>query len=286
MLEIDPNYSEGISQLGFISLRAGKPAEGLKYMQRVRELDPIDPDLPVIIATILIHSGFIEEAEDYLDQADAMSPNEVYAIGVRAYLLAAKGDYNTAGILAESLLLSDRTARIGSHGSAAVAAEMAFATTGQFDRLKNIVLAMEPNLNRSPENFRQPGDTNRTLFGMLDGLDEYGRALIGLGQEEEARALMEAGYKTFLEINPDAETSSNPVPVLILLGRYDEVIERLKNPENKAVANRYRYDPIYYWRTEPMRDHPGFKALMAEIEANFEPEREKIRAWLDEQKSQ
>lgn len=283
ILEIDPGNGEGYAQLGFLNLQAGRWAEALKKLNIVGELDTIDPDIPVILASILSIAGFLDEAEVYLDKADAMSPNEVYSIAQRARVLAYKGNYSVAGIMAESLLLSDRPGRLGSSGIATNAAEYAFSQTGQYERLKNLILAHEPDLKRPLEDFGQDEYTIRNLNHMIGHSHELARALIGLGQEDEARALLEKAIEISIEINPDGETSGSIIPHLILLGRFDEAVERLSLPENITLMMWARVNPFGRWRAEPLQGHPGYEALAARIDVLVEAERAKIREWLAEQ---
>jgi len=285
MLEIDPAYSDGYAQLAILDFNLGKWGESLENWQKVRALDPIDPDIPTIIGSVLRAAGFYDEAAVYLDEADAMSPNEVLSIANRASILAAKGEYGTAGLLAESLLLSGRENRLSSNSIATGAAIYTFTQTKQFERLERLALAQVPDFSRPLREFRQDGDTILLLNRKISHADDLAYALIGEGRDEEARALLEKAVEVFMDINPDAKTSDAIKYHLILLGRYDEAVRRLSLPENISNTMLIFSDKVFTWRLDPLKGRPDFEALAARITPRVEGERAKIRAWLDAQKT-
>ena len=86
-LEIEPAQPNVYARIGNIALQRGDGVEFLQMYLAAMEIDPVDHELPGIIATVLYELNLVEEGDDFRNRVMALAPTS--AIAHRIELLRA-----------------------------------------------------------------------------------------------------------------------------------------------------------------------------------------------------
>lgn len=284
MIEIDPGYAEAYYGLAFLKGNKGQMAEATINLILAAENDKDDPDGPITAALLFMQFGFLDEAQSYLEQADARSPNQVYTIAARSNLLALRGELEAAGTMAEGLLVSGRPQRSNSDGLARNVAAFAFIKTGQPARLRDMVLAYIPELAADPLDYTTDVDGKHSPAFRARFAEMLALAERALGEGDRANAILHAALAAIRKEAKD-ERAWDTLPFLVLLGRTEEAMALIKDPKNAKELLPTLLIPTSRWRLEPLAGNPEFDAITAKVDAKIAAERVKLAAWLAAEKA-
>ena len=74
-LEIEPLQPNVAAELGDIGLAAGDAVEFIRQMQKATELDPLDHEMPAIIAETLYELDLIDAGDQFSERVNVIAPN-------------------------------------------------------------------------------------------------------------------------------------------------------------------------------------------------------------------
>ena len=119
-LELEPAQPNALANLAALSLQAG---EGLDYLQlflKAIEVDPVDHELPGIIAHFLYQLELIDEGDDFRDRVMAIAPTSEIAYHIELMRAVNSGDQEASLASARRAIEDDVGDRRHAFGGAVV----------------------------------------------------------------------------------------------------------------------------------------------------------------------
>jgi TolB-like protein/tetratricopeptide (TPR) repeat protein len=118
-LEIEPSQPNAIANLAGIHIQTG---EGLQYLQRfikAIEVDPVDHELPGLVANFLYQLELVDEADDFRKRVLAIAPTSEIAYRLEVLRAMALGDEEASVASARRAIEDDVEDRRFAYGGAA-----------------------------------------------------------------------------------------------------------------------------------------------------------------------
>jgi serine/threonine-protein kinase len=285
-LEKSPNNARLLTALARVTWRnPNRWDEARAYLQRAAALDPMSTEAARLLGWNLLFMRRHAEAEEALDRALSISPDDFGTIRTRAMVMLALGDLEGARIF-----LRRATERVNQAEFFAYLSELYDLYWVLDSRWQELLLELDPDLFGGERAGRSlalahihhlRGERELTLkwaeqaraalskqlidFPEIPSLNsEMSVALAYLGSRDEAVAY---GRKS-VEAEPDAPDpylQLQLVRIHILLGEHEpalDFLEPLLDVPFYLTPGWLSIDPMF----DPLRDHPRFQALLEEYE--------------------
>ena len=117
-LEIEPAQPNAYANLAGLSLQAGDGLDYLQQLLKAMEVDPVDHELPGIIATFLYELVLIEEGDDFRNRVMAIAPTSEIAYQIELLRAINSGDEEASIASARRAIEDDIDDRRFSYGGA------------------------------------------------------------------------------------------------------------------------------------------------------------------------
>ena len=117
-LEIEPAQPNAYANLAGLSLQAGDGLDYLQQLLKAMEVDPVDHELPGIIATFLYELVLIEEGDDFRNRVMAIAPTSEIAYQIELFRAINSGDEEASIASARRAIEDDIDDRRFSYGGA------------------------------------------------------------------------------------------------------------------------------------------------------------------------
>jgi tetratricopeptide (TPR) repeat protein len=117
-LEIEPAQPNAYANLAILSLQAGDGLDYLQQLLKAIKVDPVDHELPGIIATFLYELGLIEEGDDFRNRVMAIAPTSEIAYQIELLRAINTGDEEASIASARRAIEDDIDDRRFSYGGA------------------------------------------------------------------------------------------------------------------------------------------------------------------------
>lgn len=105
-LEIEPLQPNVAAELGDIGLAAGDAVEFIRQMQKATELDPLDHEMPAIIAETLYELDLIDAGDQFSERVNVIAPNSPAAQSLQI-IRAIRADGEAASLEVARQLIRD-----------------------------------------------------------------------------------------------------------------------------------------------------------------------------------
>ncbi len=283
--EIQPGSMAPYAAIGYVKRRQGEWDESLRHLMQALELDPRSSELVYEIGETMVDLERYEEAEDYLDRAIDLAPDQLGAYMWKFWMYMLLADLDKARAVlnvapydptfqleaeidlwflerkfdrALDVLRRNRIPALFSHVYYIPVAELmayTYLAKGELDQARawfdssrvqvEALIASEPSDSR--------------YYSAL------GVAYAGLGRKEDAIREGKRGA----DMMPVSKESKQGPPrrgdlarIYVLIGDYEAAIDELEYllsiPASPVRAPLLRIDPIW----DPLRDHPRFQKLL------------------------
>lgn len=117
-LEIEPAQPNAYANLAILSLQAGDGLDYLQQLLKAIKVDPVDHEIPGIIATFLYELGLIEEGDDFRNRVMAVAPTSEIAYQIELLRAINSGDEEASIASARRAIEDDIDDRRFSYGGA------------------------------------------------------------------------------------------------------------------------------------------------------------------------
>jgi len=274
-LEIEPAQPNAYANLAEISLRSG---DGLDYVQqfmRAIEVDPVDHELPGIVAGFLYELELVDEGDDFRNRVIAIAPTSPVAYRTELLRGLASGD-EQAGIAAARRALEDGVEnRRFAWGGAVQHLLRSAAKNGTVEEEFQYLDEQEPGIldvdnADTPLKYRAAQYAAFDAWYVTDSPEE-------LNARIEKLLVIAQSYGFELKENPEVQ-----VGVLSLQGKTDEAVEiALEKIFTEPVSTNLGWERIYSQAqyNELVAD-PRVQAAMQRWEAEEAALRDKVRRFL------
>ena len=269
--EIDPDNPNASGSYAFAVAQRGDYAEAIDAMMLAHEQDPQDPEIPYELARFFLAIDLPDEAERWLDRAVEIDANHPTSRAGPLLLGYYRQDNNAANAqLARQLLADEIPNRRGTRGMALRVLLDHARETGDFAAYFEVMDQLYPHLFDDP-----PTDLDKSFMATYFagvGLSHGGNAERG----QEFLRWLQTDNKPFLEIYG---ADRNIVNLRLELGDRAGALrafnEFAANPfDSEFNAILFERDPTY----APIREEPAYIALMQEYDRNAAEQRELLQA--------
>lgn len=299
-LEENPNNPDTMNWLADALNALGKRKEATALLHRAYKLDPLHPAIASNVGRLYLYKGDLVRAEETLMKLGEVPHPSPFNLGYLAWTYGMLGMWDRAGYPIERSLrdwpgllfnpwmaglvnawkghyqasLEDFNRYVALHG---IDIEDLLAYDGYF---YGYFLAMAGDYEEAVEVMQSQHEDTPAQFGELelDAAHALALALIGVGEKQRARTLLEsievaaANQRGF-----DAERSPLAYWLArnaVLLGDKELALERLKLAVDTGWRGYYTesHDP----RWSSIADDPRFQAMMAEVKADVDRQRAEV----------
>ena len=217
-LEIEPAQPNAYASLGNLSLQAGDGLDYVRQFIRAIEVDPVDHELPGILATFLYEIGLIEEGDDFRERVLAIAPTSPVAYQAEILRAINTGDEVSSVAAARRAIEDDIEDRRFSFGGAVQHLLRVAARRGTVDEESAYLDEHAPNILDIDE----PNLPFKYKAAQPAAFDAW---YVSLPREEMLARLdrVIAGARAF-GFTPEADPPTH-IGILALQGRTDEAID-------------------------------------------------------------
>lgn len=106
-IEVNPENPTAYGFASEIPGRRKQHADSFAMLRKAMEVDPLDNEIPAMIALKLYTFGLMDEGDKYLQRAITIAPNRVVVRTVRLYRVMLQGDRAQAREMSETILRDD-----------------------------------------------------------------------------------------------------------------------------------------------------------------------------------
>jgi tetratricopeptide (TPR) repeat protein len=273
---IEPNSAIGYAGVSGLVLANGQVAESLNWNHQAMERDPLDVELKANHAFTLMTLGDLDEAEFWLQQAEAeSSDDQPLPMAARAIWNSMSGKPEAASELARFVVTAELPDRWGSDAIVLRALRNDALSKG------NVADALVAFQKRHPGLFTAIPEV--TIQNILQAVD-LSSLWINSGKTQQAETLLQAVITAYDQ--PYFATGSYVswiVPAkaqaLTLLGRQEEAIAELQ----RIVDGGWRIS--WQWETElnpnfdSLRADPRYLAIIDFLRNDMETQRQEYLSW-------
>jgi TolB-like protein/Tfp pilus assembly protein PilF len=246
------------------TIMSGQLAAAAYWSVESGSFDPKDPENPATTALIHMSLGDVEKAQEQIDLALELGPQDPLPLAVKAYFLTVNDRPDEAVSVARAALASQLDDRWNSHNYLLRVLRDAGLRAGDTDES----LAWYRQLH--PELFEEDPELNPWLVTKAADL---GLLLQEAGHAEQARELLEKTVAAY-DANYNRGSANFPmgiakVDALALLGRRDEAVEAMQQLIDDGWRIIWRWSTVYNPNHESLRDDPAYEAMLSEIEQDL-----------------
>jgi len=258
--QIDPKSPYAPHGGAMATILGGQLAEGAHWSDESMRMDPAD--FENYSSSVLVYGsiGNMKMAQQRLDEALALGPDEPYPLSAKAYLLTLKGERQPALSVARAALANKVDDRWGAHGRLLRVVRDAALDTGEYDealawyqQLIPEVFENEPRIDSN--NIAKAADVSHLLIAA--GRDAQAEKILAavIGRYDELYKLGAANFPLGIA----------KMDALILLDRKDDALVEFR----KLVDDNWRM--VWRWSTElnpthdSLRNNQEYEDLVAEI---------------------
>ncbi|MBW2716066.1 MAG: hypothetical protein JRD03_08315 [Deltaproteobacteria bacterium] len=255
-IEQHPDNSNVYWAPGWISRQDGQLGEAVRWFREAARHDAENPLWPAIVAIYLIQLGADREAEAWVDLADFLGPDSYQWRRARFRM---DRFHQKPEAMRESALQLLRGA---------------YRLTFQeylelYEWLRWLQLA-EPDLAMAyyerfyPQLLRQIPDVNSFNHAAAIGLAHL---QLRRGARDEADRLLEAALAVTETISWQMQSTDTRAMIYTLQGDHERALAELRSIIDRLATKGWRHlewEPVY----EPLRSHPEFRELIAELKAD------------------
>ncbi len=267
--QINPGNPYAAHGAGMATILSGKLIEAGYWSGDAARIDPLDYENPATSVFIYVSAGDMEMAERRMIEALELGPEEPYPLSAQAYFLFHNGERERAIDIARASLAKGLDDRWGSDGVfLRLVADDALVS----GRYQEALAWFEQKVPELLGELPQVDSTN-----MIKAVD-LGHLLLAAGREAKARYLLETVVDAF-----DAEytlgAANYPLGVskvesLALLGRPDEALSELRRLFEDGWRMSWRFYTQLTHHMDAIRDNTEFQAIVADIEADLQRQRQ------------
>lgn len=272
-LEYNPNSAMVINTLADFYTRAipnsGKYLEyALKGIRLdIRAQDSVTASFTYLhVSNAFIQSGFVDEAEKYINKSLEYNPENLYSEYVKAYILLAKnGDFKKTKKLLINALNKDAT---------------------RLDILQEVgkICYSMRDFEEAYKYYKKFTDIRKAnnLAIYTHENAKIGLVFAEMGHKEEAEKLFES-YLEYAENDQSIYKHLSLAMYYSYMGKTKEALEHLKL---FSQEDNYFYWILLFLETDPLvdniKDHPEFRKIVKDLESKFWKNHKMIKASLEE----
>jgi len=241
---------------GFIAWRDGRLDETIRWFREAAKTDPENPVWPALISTLLLQMGADRDAESWLDLAEAMGRRPYFSLRARFQM--------------------DRFRRkpqqMRETALALVSGELRPTYLEYLDIYEWLrwFQVREPDLALAyyerfyPQLLQQTPGVNSFNYAAAIGLAQL---KLQRGARDEADRLLEGALAAIEKMPRRSMNPDTRAMIYALQGKHERALAELRSGIARVAALGWRHlewEPVY----EPLRSHPEFRALVAELKAD------------------
>ena len=267
---LNPDSPNASGFAGYIAAKRGNIAEGIQEMRLAFEQDPLDPELPFVLASMYLSIDMPDEAERWMDRTAEIDASHAVSRAAPIVMHYYKQDDLPGNArIARELLNDGVTNRRGARTFAIDALFQQAAVTDNYDPIFESLDTLYPHLFDDP-----PSDFDRSYMATYFTGMAYTRS----GDLDRGKQYLEwllADAEPF-EVVYGVDRWS--IALQLELGDRDGAIRKLDDFVARKHFSEWSHilldrDPIY----DPIRDEPTFIALMEEYDRNAAEQRQLLQ---------
>ncbi len=267
---LNPDSPNASGFAGYIAAKRGNIAEGIQEMRLAFEQDPLDPELPFVLASMYLSIDMPDEAERWMDRtAEIDASHAVSRVAPIVMHYYKQDDLPGNARIARELLNDGVTNRRGARTFAIDALFQQAAVTDNYDPIFESLDTLYPHLFDDP-----PSDFDRSYMATYFTGMAYTRS----GDLDRGKQYLEwllADAEPFEAVYGVDRWS---IALRLELGDRDGAIRKLDDFVDRKHFSEWSHilldrDPIY----DPIRDEPTFIALMEEYDRNAAEQRQLLQ---------
>ncbi len=269
--EIEPANPSGYYGAGQVHNAQGNLDQYIYWFAQAMPLDPDDPEIPASIAEAWLDLDDLQQTRLWLDKAIAIDAEQPATIGARIRMLQAMEQTVEARTLARNALTAGMEDRQGSNETILYALVDEALKAGDVERALTVLrnVYAEAFHATSPDELR-----GRDMWGLA----RAGLLLIQNPASAEAETILSAVEQNIEDM--DFEGAPNYIRGLkaraaMFRGDQDKAVKLLlESYDNGGLRDDWRARLVEsFWYTD-LHSHPGFKQLIAMLEAESVTQRE------------
>lgn len=248
----------------------GRLDEALRSNVRAVLADPNDTSHRVFLAAALLQLGDVPAAENWLDSAFALQPDNFEAIAFRVLSQLYSGKIEVATTEARRMYAEHPDSRRYNPWLLELIASADIASGNADVALQRYVLDYPEVAGGNPDPLN--------VWGTGVVLDIV-RVLRETGNGERADALLDEAIRV-LEAAPilGPSGSGGILPAAYAVaGRHPDALAALRSAIDAGWRVDWHYFFDYYWAFEPLRDDPEFESMRMELAADMDTQLENVR---------